>query len=61
MNRNPAVEYGDPYYLVVRCERRWFPVEYAMQRFAIVVEMAHAEDIRLYQRLQERVTVRIRA
>ncbi len=61
MNRNLAAEYGETYYLVVRCERQWFPDEYVPQRFAVVVEMAHAEDIRLYERIRERVVVRIRA
>ncbi|WP_158792127.1 S8 family peptidase [Granulicella sp. L60] len=61
MDRNPAAEYGETYYLVVRCERQWFPDEYAEQRFAVVVEMAHEAEIRLYERIQERVTVRVRA
>jgi hypothetical protein len=61
MSRNPAAEYGDTYFLVVRCERKWSPDEFAQQRFALVVEMSHAENIALYERVRERVVVRVRA
>jgi hypothetical protein len=61
MKNNPDPEYGTTYYLVVRCERQWYPDEYAKQRFAVVVELAHSEDVRLYQRVHERVQVRVRA
>jgi hypothetical protein len=61
MKNNPDPEYGATYYLVVRCERQWYPDEYATQRFAVVVELAHSEDVRLYQRVSERITVRVRA
>lgn len=61
MSRNPAAEYGDTYFLVVRCERKWSPDEFAQQRFALVVEMSHTADIELYERVRERVTVRVRA
>ena len=53
MSRNPAAEYGDTYFLVVRCERKWSPDEFAQQRFALVVEMSHSEDIALYERVRE--------
>ena len=61
MKNNPAPEYGETYYLVVRCERKWFQDEFATQRFALVVEIEHSADIRLYQRVRERVEVRVRA
>jgi hypothetical protein len=61
MNRNPSAEYGETYYLVVRCERRWALEEDSPQRFALVVEMSHRADVRLYERLRERVRVRLRA
>jgi hypothetical protein len=61
MSRNPAAEYGDTYFLVVRCERKWSPDEFAQQRFALVVEMSHSGDIALYERIRERITVRVRA
>lgn len=61
MTVNPSDEYGDTYFLVVRCERQWYPDEFAKQRFAVVVEMTHTEDVRLYQRISERVNVRVRS
>jgi hypothetical protein len=61
MVRNPKGNYGDTYYLVVRCERKWALDEEGPQRFAVVVEMRHQTDIRLYERLRERVRVRLRA
>jgi hypothetical protein len=60
MKRSPAQEYGDPYYLVVRCERQWHPDEFDTQRFAVVVELQHAAEIPLYERVRERVEVRVR-
>jgi len=60
MTKNPAEEYGATYYLVVRCERQWFPDD-VPQRFAVVVELTHSQDIALYERIQERVAVRVRA
>jgi hypothetical protein len=60
MKANPAAEYGQTYYLVVRCERQWHPGEYDMQRFAVVVELVHSVDIQLYERIRERVAIRVR-
>lgn len=60
MKSNPASEYGEIYYLVVRCERQWFQDEFAMQRFAVVVELSHSQDVRLYERVRERLQVRLR-
>lgn len=61
MRQNPRDGYGDTYYLVVRCERKWAPDEEGPQRFAIVVEIGHPAVERLYQRIRERVRVRLRA
>ena len=61
MRNNPAAEYGETYYLVVRCERKWFPDEYAKQRFALAVQISHTAEIELYERIRERVTVRVQA
>lgn len=61
IKQNPRAEYGETYYLVVRCERRWFADDLATQRFAVVVELEHSADIRLYERVRERVRVRVRA
>ena len=52
MRRNPAQEYGDTYYLVVRCERHWHPDEFDTQRFAVVVELQHTAEIPLYERVR---------
>lgn len=60
MARNPKNDYGDTYYLVVRCERRWARDDEGPQRFALVVEMRHQTDIQLYERIRERVRVRLR-
>ena len=60
MKRNPAADYGEVYYLVVRCERQWHSDEFDMQRFAVVVELMHAADIQLYERVRERLEVRVR-
>lgn len=51
--------YGDKYYLVVRCEAGWAANSPDQkQRFALVVEIAHEAEIRLYERLSIRVPVR---
>lgn len=54
-SRNVA-EYGDDYYLVIRCESGW--VEEGQQRFAVVVELEHEAEIQLYQQIRQRVRVR---
>jgi subtilisin family serine protease len=51
-----VAEYGGDYYLVVRCESGW--AEEEQQRFAVVVELAHEAEIKLYQQIQQRVRVR---
>jgi hypothetical protein len=61
MSRNPAVVYGETYYLVVRCERKWTTDDFLRQRFALVVELSHEVDIQLYARVRDRVQVRVRA
>jgi hypothetical protein len=47
--------YGDSYYLVVRCEGGWAVESSPRQRFAVVVELSHESDVRLYDRLRVRV------
>jgi hypothetical protein len=61
MKRNPSPQYGETFHLVVRCERQWYPNEFDRQRFAVVVELQHEDDIPLYERVRERVEVRVRA
>ena len=59
MKRDPLAEYGDTYFLVVRCESRWAPAQ--RQRFAVVVEIEHRGVENLYARVAERVRARGRA
>ncbi len=52
--RKNTSEYGDNYYLVVRCEAGWAANMVTKQRFAVVVELAHATEIQLYERIRLR-------
>jgi subtilisin family serine protease len=54
-HRNIA-KYGGSYFLAVRCESGWSAED---QRFAVAVELRAHADIPLYQRIQERVRVRV--
>jgi subtilisin family serine protease len=47
--------YGDTYYLAVRCEGGWASTLTPNQHFAVAVELAHEDEIALYQRVQQRV------
>lgn len=49
--------YGDEYYLVVRCVGGWAEAQEVEQRFAVVVELEHQPTIQLYARLRQRVRV----
>lgn len=57
--RGELTQYGNTYYLVIRCESGWadFLTE---QRYAIVVEIAHHAGVQIYQHVEERVRVRPR-
>jgi hypothetical protein len=61
MRRPPKTDYGDTYYLVVRCEKKWAKDESAPQRYAIVVVIEHSAHVNLYTRIRERVTIRLQA
>lgn len=50
-------DYGDEYYLVVRCAGGWAEIQEVSQAFAVVVELEHQPGVRLYARLQQRVRV----
>lgn len=51
-------EYGDRYYLVVRCESGW--ADYLTEQpYAVVVEIAHQSNVQIYQRIQQRVRPRL--
>jgi len=60
MRRKPNTDYGDTYYLVVRCERKWARDEHAPQRYAVVAVMEHSAQINLYNTVRERVVARLR-
>ena len=49
-------QYGNDYFLVVRCESGWAPPE-TEQRFSVVVELAHEAEVQLYQQLRQRVRI----
>ncbi len=52
--RSDSSGYGDRYYLVVRCEAGWAANMVLRQRFAVVVELAHETELRLYERIRLR-------
>ncbi|MEZ4815523.1 MAG: hypothetical protein R3A80_10005 [Bdellovibrionota bacterium] len=60
MKRNPT-NYGDTYYLVVRCQREWAKDESFPQRYAVVVTIKHEAQVDLYAKIQARQqsTVRV--
>lgn len=60
MKRRPSTDYGDTYYGVVRCEKKWARAEHAPQRYAVVVVIEHSEGVNLYERISARVRERIR-
>jgi subtilisin family serine protease len=43
--------YGDKYFLAVRCEGKWAKTDIDEQRFAVVVELWHEAELALYQSL----------
>jgi hypothetical protein len=45
-------EYGDTYYLVVRCESGW-AAGAVPQQFAIVVERRQTAEVQLYERVRQ--------
>jgi hypothetical protein len=47
-------EYGDDYFLVVRCEGGWATFV-DRQRFAVVVEISHKAEVQLYERIRQRI------
>lgn len=47
--------YGDTYYLAVRCEAGWASALTPNQRFAVAVELGYEAEIALYQRVRQRV------
>ncbi len=54
----PATTYGETYYLVVRSQRTWAPIEIEEQDYAIAVSLV-SNSTELYSRVEERVQARI--
>lgn len=52
--RRTVEAYGNDYYLVVRCESGW-ATSLTTQRFAVVVEISHAAEVKLYERIRQRI------
>ena len=50
-------QYGNSYFLIVRCISGWAASSYTQQKFALVVELSHESSIPLYTRLRARVRV----
>jgi len=46
-------EYGDSYYLVVRCGRGWAHID--RQQFAFIVELPQKAEAQLYERVRQRM------
>lgn len=53
-------QYGDTYYLVVRCIGKWARQQIDSQRFAVGVMLYHSAEIPLYAKVQERVRIQLR-
>lgn len=50
-----TTDYGDEYYLVLRCAGGWAEPQEVAQNFAVVVELEHQPAVQLYARLRQRV------
>ncbi|EPB3471903.1 hypothetical protein ACRFYD_002806 [Escherichia coli] len=55
---NAIENYGNTYHLVVRCQAGWADF-IQQQRYAIVVELTHTENVNIYQTIQQRVQPRV--
>ncbi|WP_035698962.1 S8 family peptidase [Bradyrhizobium japonicum] len=47
-------DYGDSYYLVVRCESGW-ATHVDRQQFAVVIELLQKDEVQLYERVRQRL------
>ena len=61
MHRNPHLDYGETYFLVVMCEKKWAKVEHSPQRYAVVVALEHSAQINIYNTIRQRIAIRLRA
>ncbi len=60
ISRRPSADYGDTYYVVVRCENKWALDEHSPQHYAIVVVVDHSAQVNLYNSIRNRVITRLR-
>lgn len=58
--KRTSTNYGDTYFLVIRCQREWALDEHAPQRYATVVSIEHQAKVDLYARIQSRLQVPVR-
>jgi hypothetical protein len=59
--RNYKKDYGQDYFLVVRCEKKWALEDvYGEQRYSVVMTMEHSEPLNIYARIQQRIEVPVR-
>jgi len=59
--RNFKTEYGEDYYLVIRCEKKWAREEvFGNQKYAIVVTIEHSEPLDIYTKIRQRVEIPVR-
>lgn len=55
------LEYGDTYYLVVRCENKWVSFENIKQKYAVVLTIEHEDtEVKLYSEIEARINESIR-
>ena len=59
ISRTPR-NYGETYFLVVRCQREWALDIHAPQAYALAVTVEHSATVDLYATIQARVRVPIR-
>ncbi len=59
MRRKPE-NYGDTYFLVVRCQAKWALPEDSPQRYGVVVSIVQDAQVDIYARLEARVRVPVR-
>ncbi|TCA83705.1 S8 family peptidase [Rhizobium leguminosarum bv. viciae] len=54
--KRDVTEYGNDYYLIVRCEGGWAN-HVDWQNFAVVVEISHKAEVQLYERIRQRIRI----
>jgi len=60
MKNNPIHDYGNTYFLVVICEKKWAPENEAPQTYSVVVQVEHAANINLHAQIRYRIKPPVR-